>query len=210
MVDFGVTDDIPWPTASETLLGSGDHWQAIANLDGAGGSDRLRASGFQRAAEVIFEEIAAGRDQDLLVYPFAFCWRHHLELELKSLIRAAAHLLGEPLSDATKDELKGHRLGPLWALCRPLLERIDPRAAADYGTVGGQLSELHQIDPAGDAFRYAITNAGKPWLASVKAGQIAVDRFHRVCEGLATFLGACADQIDYYRSAAPTSAELWP
>lgn len=203
MVDFGAVDDIPWPTASETLLGSGDDWQAIACLDWARGDAIVRALGFQRAAEVIFETIAAGRDQDLLVYPFAFCWRHHLELELKTLIRAASHLLDEPLSDATKEELKRHRLGPLWGICRPLVERIDPSGAADFDTAGRQLDELHRVDPAGEAFRYATRNTGEPWLSAVKDGQIAVDRFHRVCEGLSNLLSGCAGQIDAYRSAGP-------
>jgi hypothetical protein len=146
----------------DRLLGSGDDWQAIASVDSARGSDSVRALGFHRAVEVMFEEIAAGGDQDLLVYPFAFCWRHHLELELKSLIRAASHLVSEPLSDATLDEMKRHRIGPLWRLGRSLLERIDPRGAVEFDIAGRQLGELHQIDPSGEAFRCATTNVCKP------------------------------------------------
>ncbi len=44
-----------------------------ACLDWARGDAVVRALGFQRAAEVLFQELALGRDQDLLVYPFPFC-----------------------------------------------------------------------------------------------------------------------------------------
>jgi hypothetical protein len=58
MVDIGAVDDIPWPTAPETLLGSGDGWQAIACVDWARGDAVVRALGFERAAEVMYESIA--------------------------------------------------------------------------------------------------------------------------------------------------------
>jgi len=199
--EVGILDDIPWPRASDSLLGARDDWQAIACLDWARGDAVVRALGFQRAAEVLFQELARGRDQDLLVYPFAFCWRHHLELELKCLMRAAAGSLGRSLSKAAQDDMARYGLKQLWARCRPLLEEVDPRSTADLGHAERLLLELHEVDPSGEAFRYATTNAGDPTLAEISASRIALDRFHHVCQALSNLFGGCAAQIDDWRSA---------
>ena len=167
MVDFGSPVDVPWPVATDNLIVSGDDWQATACLEWAQGSDVVRALGYERAAEVMFDEIGAGRDQDLLIYPFAFCWRHHLELQLKTLILAASHFLDEPLSDTNEAELNGHRLVPLWATCRPLLDRIEPHEPAHLDTAGRQIAKMHQIDPSGEAFRYAASKARKRYLTRI-------------------------------------------
>jgi hypothetical protein len=191
-LEFGATEDIPWPSASDSLFGPEDDWRAIACLDWARGSAVVRALGYQRAAEVLFEEIAGGRDQDLLVYPFALCWRHHLELELKTLIRAAANFLEEPVSAAAEAALGQHGLLDLWAQCRPLLERVDPRDDTDLDHAGRLIAQLHKIDPSGEAFRYATTKGGEATLRQVKDDRLAVDRFHRVCQASRICSGAAA------------------
>jgi hypothetical protein len=80
---------------------------------------------------------------------------------------------------------------------------VDPSGAADLDKAGRKLDELQRVDPVGAAYRYATTNTGEPWPSALKDGQIAVDRFHRVCEGLSNLLSGCADQVDAYRAAGP-------
>jgi hypothetical protein len=199
-VEFAVVD-VPWPKPGDTLYGQGDDWGSIACVEWASGRPDARVLGFRLLAELAAERIAEHRNQDLLVFPFLHSWRHHFELSLKTLIEDACQLLEEepPTLDTT------HSLDTLWGLCRPLLERIEPRAADDLDHAGRVIAELHALDPSGEAFRYHRTRETKtrraePTLKGV--GNIAVDHFHQTCLGVSNLLDAAAAQIDALGYAA--------
>ena|SRR6185295_9290413 len=58
--------------------------------------------GARRLAEHVCENV---RDQDLLVYPIVFLYRHHVELALKRLIELAADLAEEELDHKTSIDI---------------------------------------------------------------------------------------------------------
>ena len=70
--DVVVRDDLP-------------DWQSNACLNYMGSDDRYAYSeGYLRAARYLIEWIlATASDQDILVYPIIFLYRHHIELVLK-------------------------------------------------------------------------------------------------------------------------------
>jgi hypothetical protein len=195
MVDELESDNIPWPNASDSLIGPGADWTSSAGVGWARGRPDTRIMGFRMAAELLADTIAQGRDQDVLVYPFLLCWRHHIELALKDLIEEACRLLQEttPKVDDT------HSLERLWnTFCRPRLQRIDPRAVDELDNAGRLIAELHALDPIGDAFRYHVTKETKKHPATFTlpgVDNLAIDQVHKTCEGLSNLLGGARDLV---------------
>jgi hypothetical protein len=79
-------DDLgPWPKKGNQLFKSDADWINNACLNFKEDQLNLYAIGYKRAAELLLEHVKnSGRDQDTLVYPIIFLYRHYLELRLKS------------------------------------------------------------------------------------------------------------------------------
>jgi hypothetical protein len=144
-----------------SLPGSND-WRDIAYVGYFDGDTGL-AQGFAEAAEAILA--AFGQDQatnDRLLLPVIYNYRHALELSLKQAIREAARRLRfgghgcvELDPKFLDNELKAkqrHRLGPLAKQLVELLAQLNIEYPAKTVTL---LERLHQLDPHGEAFRYA-------------------------------------------------------
>src|SRR5665647_3763986 len=84
------------------------------------------------------------RDLDTVIFPYAACWRHHVELQLKSLL---AQL--RALSDLPAEGRHHHRIDQLWQEARkPMIEHF-PSEKADLAAVGNviNLSLIHISEP---------------------------------------------------------------
>ena len=69
------------------------------------------AAGYRRAAELLIEHIdTKGRDQDVLVYPVVFLYRHHVELALKRIISICLLQIDDP-------DVKGQRPFTILTFC---------------------------------------------------------------------------------------------
>jgi hypothetical protein len=117
--------------------------------------------GFRRAARYLVLQVdKTGRDQDFLVFPILFLYRHHLELQLKRLISRGHWLLG-----VDQPVLLGHDLRRLWTVCRAVLEEVLPGDATEaLDVVGEHIQALAAVDPSAQAFRYPIDTHGRPSL----------------------------------------------
>lgn len=122
-------------------------------------------SGYSKAAGVIADQImSSGRDQDTLIYPFVMCWRHYIELQLKTLIALASNYLDEP-----HVAMRSHR-----------------NDQTDLDNAERVLLQLHCMDPSSEHFRYPVRNSGAPTLDGV--ARIHVRNFHNVMMGVANLL----------------------
>lgn len=205
-INFG-SIDLPWPDGSDTLHGRSTDPTSTVYLGWGYEQEGIRAAAFKDAAAVLAETIAARSgsrpELDLLAYPFLFCWRHYVELELKQLIRSARRLLEVEPDPKHKPH---HHLRDLWTECSGLLERIDDRNPDDYRNAGRLILELDALDPDGQHFRYALTTATKkrpPTATLAGIDELAIDRVHAALMGLATFLEAAEAQIDDLTQAFP-------
>jgi hypothetical protein len=144
------------------------------------------AAGYWRGAEVIANHVATtGHDQDILVFPFLMCWRHHVELQLKSVIG----LLQRYLDEDVKLRMT-HEVDQLWRLARGLLERAEHVGEGDdIANVERVLLQLHELDPTSEHFRYPVARDGSPTLAGVR--RLHIGRFHEAMVNVAHFLDAC-------------------
>ncbi|MBG6092804.1 hypothetical protein [Actinomadura viridis] len=144
-------------------LPDGGGWRDIAYVGYFDGDAGL-AEGFAEAAEAIFKQWQSSpRTGDQLLLPLVHNYRHALELALKQAIRDAAKRVrfdGHNDPSLHPDELdvhlkrkQRHRLGPLADQLAGLLKELALEGLpADTMRL---LARLHQLDPTGEAFRYA-------------------------------------------------------
>jgi hypothetical protein len=192
VVEFELAD-IPWPLADDDLLAEDPDWWFVACLNFQKGDWYGYTEGFKEATNVMFQHIAhTHTHQDLLVFPFALCWRHHIELVLKKLIIDLKIWLGE-----TGDFRPTHSIDGLWKEARLLLERWGHASDDDLHNVEKVLAQLHQLDPTAEHFRYPLLRSGSPTLPSL--GRLHIRRFHEAMSRVASYLGAADNYLTVLR-----------
>lgn len=172
--------ELSWPKNGEKLF-TNDGGMNNACLNWQSSNFEAMCSGYLRGAELLMEHVLRGRrDQDLLVYPIIYQYRHYLELRLKQLSKLCGSLLGK------KVEVPWHHsLLKLWMLARPLIQAAAPQdPKKDLDAVEETIRELDRIDPNGEAFRYSETK-GHSHLASVR--HIDLANLGKVISGLTSF-----------------------
>lgn len=146
-----------WPTSGDRLFG---HSASVAD-DAAISHDPLSrlydmTEGYKRAADMLIEHGAGNRiDRHYLVYPVIFCYRHYLELSLKTIL-----LVYGSTVDITPN-WKAHDLNQLWPLFEKVLRRHGANDEAD-AVVRKCVAEFSKIDPKSITFRYPVSQEGKP------------------------------------------------
>ncbi len=140
---------------SNPLFAPGADWRLNACLNWGIDTWYAYSEGYRRAAEVVTEYVRqTHQDQDVLIYPVLFLWRHHLELKLKAIARSASQLLGEDWTPPGD-----HDLGPLFAVAHKLAERCYSEFAekvpnAELLQAKAALASLKAVDARAMAFRY--------------------------------------------------------
>jgi hypothetical protein len=124
--------------------------------------------GYRRGARYLVQLVNENaRDQDYLVYPIVFLYRHHIELILKTIIYTALDILREAPTKEIKKRLEtGHHLDDLWSDAKLLLSRVNYLAGWEdisIDTIEGidsHIRQLTDIDEKSFTFRYARSKAG--------------------------------------------------
>ncbi|MEG0211144.1 hypothetical protein [Hafnia sp.] len=142
------------------LLASGSDWHNNACLNYMSDHGSAYTEGYRRAAEILIGHIdASGRDQDFLVYPVLFLYRHHLELIIKQVISLALKLAEEP--DKYQYKKDDHNLNTLWSLAQKLLLDVDDNyRSSEFRIVKEVVKALLKTDERATDFRYAQRNNG--------------------------------------------------
>jgi hypothetical protein len=168
-------------------------------------SEEAYALGFQVAADMIVTG-AEGEDlsPDVLFFPLAYLYRHHLELMLKQLIglgvragavEAPSDSRSEPCPacghrELPKDWRWDHNLHKLWNKAKLLIRRVWPDSPVDdLKAVERVLQHFNELDRTGQAFRYPRDKQGKPHPQSAPR-QIDLDNLRSVVAGVSRFLDA--------------------
>lgn len=117
--------------------------------------------GFKAMAQLGVETLKSNSfGQDLLVYPIFFCFRHHIELQLKQAIKHGFCFLGRKTRAPNV-----HEVDKLWYELRGVLKDVkkstgqcpDPQEMKNAERI---IRELADLDPDGASFRYAKTRDG--------------------------------------------------
>src|SRR5208283_6150456 len=98
----------------------------------------LYATGYREAARIVANHAGESRDgKDILVFPIAYLYRHHVELVLKGLIGTALYL-----TDRTRSDKLDHRLMPLWSALRLLPEEVEAFPKEELDGVTAYVQQL--------------------------------------------------------------------
>ena len=190
--------DSVWPARHHDLHTAADDywsfsdlgWQRRHGLQG-------RILGFRRAAEMLYDAMLASqsiRDLDTVIFPYAMCWRHHVELQLKSVL-AQLRVLG----DLPAQDRHHHGVAQLWQECRKLLIKHFPNESrTDLKSVDRVMRQLADMDPDGQAFRYASRRDGNETLLNVD--RINLVTFNEAMLGVANYLDAVDTGVGEYLS----------
>jgi hypothetical protein len=177
---------IPWPYRAHDLRAIGTNWTSHALVGYQSGWDR--AHSYRRAAEILAEHVSTHRaDVDSVFFAFAACWRHCIEVQLKSLLADLRRLF-----DVDAGAPRHHDVLQLWNEARPLLVRAHPdEERRDRSVVGRLLHQLADLDPLGEDFRYARRKDGSTSLGGVDS--IDITAFHAGMLAMSTYLDAALD-----------------
>lgn len=180
-------DDFLWPIPGLNILAGGNDDKHHAFLNWQDSLDMREygyISGFRLAAEVMYDYIErTGRDQDRLVFPFGMCWRHHIELQLKSLLAELQRYQGDPVKTPNI-----HYLDKLWEDVRTRLEATRPYDTENLDTVEDLLKQLNDTDSSNQEFRYPNKRDNSPSLGKVSSVDLAA--FHNAMLRLSAFFSA--------------------
>jgi hypothetical protein len=133
------------------------------------------------------------RDQDFLVYPIVFLYRHYIELTLKEIIARTPYLIERDLSEAEKKHLTGHRLDLLWSDFKPLSGDITKAGGwvdlpiEDINGIDDYIRQISEIDPDSQRLRYSHLKKGEPSLPE-QLTHINLRHFGELMDRLARYL----------------------
>jgi len=135
---------------------------------------------FDEMARKAFE---AGHRGSNLSTPLFFLARHSIELALKSTILEYAE------TDDVAPKLEGHDLVSLWKQLSDYMERWGNSATDDWGLiVAKQITDIQEVDPKGDRFRYPTDIKGKRF----ELTHVELEGLIRAHSSVTTYLDACA------------------
>lgn len=182
-------DPDAWDQLPALLGGNREKWKLNACI-GRQYDDLMAAraclDGYRQAAQLMAVFVKANNfHQDTLVYPFAYCWRHYVELAIKTIVHEA---------DSTLD-LHGHQIMKLWQHARPVfLATIKLPSEDAIKKIDGLIQIVNDIDQSGQTFRYITSNRGDRHLASDTL--LNIDDFNIVLCSLADVLESCIWALD--------------
>lgn len=179
----------------EPLFKSDSDWHNNACLNFTHNAAYGYIYGYKYAADSLVIQVnEKAANQDILVFPIVFLYRHYLELALKYIIADGRDLLGEKRSFPTH-----HKIEYLWPLTKEIIRKIwsgdEPEEVKLTDHVVGELSK---IDPGSMSFRYPENLEGKNSLPSIK--YINLRHFGQMIDEVSSFLEAAHAGIsDYLR-----------
>ena len=193
---MGMDRELAWPEPGMTLFedGNGSDWRANACMPHSP-DWLLYTMGYERAAKILIERSASGRDQDLLIYPIMFTARQAIELGFKEIIQ-----LGNRLLDEQQSYPRNHDILGLWLTIRNQLQQLAP-AEDDEAMEAFEdlIRQVHSIDPKSLTFRYPRDREDRPTFY-VGGGEIPelinTRKLGYVLESIFNFLGGARDWLN--------------
>jgi hypothetical protein len=159
------------------------------------GDEYAYREGYRRGAQILVRAVEESAcDQDFLVYPIIFLYRHHIELVLKRVITQAPYLIERALTKTENDHLEKHRLDLLWQDFKPMASALTEAAGwdelprEDVEGIDDYIRQIFEVDPSSYSLRYAHSKKGDPSLPK-DLTHINLRHFGELMERLANYLG---------------------
>jgi hypothetical protein len=155
-----------------------DHWSSVGDF---------HAKGYRRASEILLQRFldnpdGTAGDRDSLVLPILFLFRHYLELRFKDIL-----VYGQLLSGQHAQWRLGHPLKDLWADTQKVVkDTYGADVPQEFLKAAACVTDLIQLDPDSQSFRYPRDRNGRPMFENVVIG----------LKALRTTIGSIADCLD--------------
>ncbi len=152
------------------------------------------AEGYRKAAQLLTKQVLETySDQDLLIFPIVYLYRHHLELEIKRLTRIGCFIADWRLTATQIRDLEKHTLDRLWNNFKPIMKAVNQLTGRempdeDIKGVDSYIRQLATADPESQSFRYPYSKKGDRSLPQLMHINIRV--FAEAMEWIADFLEA--------------------
>jgi hypothetical protein len=189
--------NIPWPKKGDELFKPDEDWWNNACLNFSHDMSIGYIYGYKKAADILVNYIIEVQiDQDYLVYPIVFLYRHHLELILKEVIKKGNGLLDiyENVSEHTH-----HKIIDLWQKCKKIIKDVWPEGSSDdLDAVDDCLTQFYKVDPTSMSFRYPTDKKGNPIITGIK--HINLRNLAEIMERISTFFEGVETGISEYLS----------
>jgi hypothetical protein len=183
-----------WPKKGDKLFASGDDWWHNACLNYSNDNWELYINGYKKAGDVLSDYINETQlHQDFLVFPIVFVYRQYIELHLKKLIIDIKKLqkieYGYP---------KTHDLNIIWAECRGLIKKLEPKASTcDLEAIDESIQQFCVIDPSSESFRYPTKISGE-YSLPLDLRYINIRNLAEVMENLSCFFDAVDTMVSVF------------
>ena len=182
-------DEFPWPKNGDKLV-TATFGGSIAFLHFKTFSSY--ASGYKRSADILIEHIRQQEsDQDLLVYPVIFLYRHYIELMLKAIIT-----IGQRVEGCDVQIPPHHKLENLWDDAKKIIRTHFPEADNPASIVGNQILEFAKLDNSGEECRYPVLKSGEPSLEQLD--KIDLENFSQVIDRISVYLDTTYSMLHDY------------
>lgn len=207
----------PPPRKGDLLFRDGlPDWGSNACVNSTWGEDQVGyTEGYRRGARLLVDHVLeTQRDQDYLVHPIVFLYRHHIELALKNIIERSPFLIDRPLTENEKQHLERHRLDLLWQDLKPMFTAVCKSAGwntpskTDIEGVDDYIRQLTAMDPDSYSFRYTHSKKGNPSLPS-DLKSINLRHFAKLIERLADYFDALDAATTYLEEAKAEMEAEW-
>jgi hypothetical protein len=169
---------------------------------------------FKLAADMILDSHQAAQgpeNNDSLLFPVLYLYRHCLELKLKELLFLGIRFrfFDDQTTEKMLDEKKGlvgkHDLLRLWEMARVFLEHRYPKDD-QIPIAESRIKEMHEIDPTGQMLRYDRergTWARLPY-DRIFPPVIGIAHLRQMMDELYCFLDTCyGHTLDYWQEDRP-------
>ncbi|MDM4014624.1 hypothetical protein [Roseiconus lacunae] len=146
--------------------------------------------GYRLAAGLLATHVETQNDDhDFLVYPICYLYRHHLELQIKQIIRTGRRLL-----DKDGDSPAHHKLADLWPLAKGLIREAVPNQPdpPEFRALDLFIDQFATVDYDAQAFRFPTKSKSSGGGRSLDGvTHISLTGLRDAVEPLASFLSGC-------------------
>jgi hypothetical protein len=197
---------ILWPDVWRLAFGR-DHRRPLANVGWVLEGRHMYGyvEGYAWGARALYAEaLRSHRSPEVVVFPLAFLWRHHLELTMKWIIALGRRAEGKPWGFP-----QGHDLVKLWMECLPAIEPMGPPKDPVLSNVEATLVEFQRIDSGADGFRYPVDRAGSSKSMPNVPAQISLPQLQEAMEALSTFFECVRSQLEHEADLASEEAAFY-